>query len=91
MSIPTEDIALLEEFSDIIRTKELELKFREAQKIFSALEKDPDNSSEKLQYTYFIAGYNLGIEKLHLLIDDEIHFLDRMIDNEVEQSEKSQT
>lgn len=91
MSKTTENKAFLEELSDIIRTKDLEQKFREAQKIFSALEKDPDNSSEILHYTYFIAGYNLGIEKLHRLIDDEIHFLDRMIDNGVEQSKKPQT
>ena len=78
MSETTENKVLLEKFSDIIGTKNLEWEFREVQKKFSTLEKEPDNSSEILHYIYFIAGYSLGIEKLHRHTDEEIYFLDRM-------------
>ena len=78
MSEETENEALLEKFSDIIGTKNLELEFREIQKMFSALEKEPDTSSEIRHYIYFIAGYSLGIEKLRRHTDEEMHFPDRI-------------
>lgn len=74
----TENKDLLEKISDIIGTKNLEWEFGGVQKKFSALEKEPDTSSEILHYIYFIAGYSLGIEKLHRHTDEERHFLDRM-------------
>ena len=78
MSETTENKVLLEKFSDIIGTKNLEWEFREVQKKFSALEKEPDAASELRHYIYLVAEYSLGIEKLHRHIGEEMYFLDRM-------------
>ena len=79
MSDETENMELLTELSDLIRIQNLDENFKEAHEIFKKLENDPDISSKVLFRTYFLAGYQRGVENVHRLVDGEMEFLDRMI------------
>ena len=79
MSETSEGMELFNELSDLIRLQMLDEKFEEAREVFKKLENDPDISAEVLFNTYYLMGYQRGIESIHRLVSNEVEILGRMI------------
>ena len=79
MSEESKNMELFQKFSDQIRLDYLDEQFQKANEVFKKLENDPDISSEVLFYTYFLAGYQRGVESIQRFVSGEAEFLDRMI------------
>ena len=79
MSKETKNMELFQKFSDQIRLDYLDEQFKKASESFKKLENDTDISSEVLFYTYFLAGYQRGIESIQRFVSGEAEFLGRMI------------
>ena len=79
MSKETKNVELLKKLSDQIWLDYLDEQFQKANEVFKKLENDPDISSEVLFYTYFLAGYQRGVESIQRFVSGEAEFLDRTI------------
>ena len=79
MSKETKNVELLKKLSDQIWLDYLDEQFQKANEVFKKLENDPDISAEVRLNTYFLAGYQRGIESIHRLVSSEVEFLGRMI------------
>ena len=79
MSKETKNVELLKKLSDQIWFDYLDEQFQKVHEEIKKLENDTDISSEVLFYTYFLAGYQRGVESIQRFVSGEAEFLDRMI------------
>ena len=79
MSKETKNMELLKKLSDQIWLHDLDEQFQKVHEELKKLENDPDISAEVLSNTYYLAGYQRGIESIHRLVSSEVEFLGRMI------------
>ena len=79
MSKETTNTELLKKLSDQIWLHDLDEQFQKVHEELKKLENDPDISAEVLFNTYYLAGYQRGIESIHRPVSSEVEFLGRMI------------
>ena len=79
MSEESNNMELLKKLSDQIWLDYLDEQFQKVHEEVKKLENDPDISSEALLNTYFLAGYQRGIERIQRFVSGEAEFLYRMI------------
>ena len=79
MSKETKNVELLKKLSDQIWFDYLDEQFQKVHEEIKKLENDPDISAEVRLNTYFLAGYQRGIESIQRFVGGEAEFLGRMI------------
>ena len=79
MSKETKTTELLKKLSDEIWLHDLDEQFQKVHEELKKAENDPAFSAEVLFNTYYLLGYQRGIESLHRLVCSEVEIVGRMI------------
>lgn len=79
MSKETKNVEYFKKLSDQIWLHDLDEQFQKVHEELKKAENDPVISAEVLFNTYYLMGYQRGIESIHRLVSSEMEVLGRMI------------